>query len=275
MAGFAETLGIAEPIVETNALRRDASGGCVFLRADNLCAVHAEFGADAKPAICSQYPVVAVRTESGVRIGLDPGCYAHAESWKTAPEVQTGPLQASVIEAPPPVVREEEAMLEILGAPGVSVPGALRMLLRRPPGDALPEPFASRWLAHLQQSGLARSVSDPTLGSSWRDALLPLVRGLEVWDAPPVWRLSAEADAFAIDAATRLVHLRLVRRLGSPAGATLMMLAGAVAIGWACAEDDAAFGRGIAGWSRLLRSPKFLAATMPSQEQLHQLVGVT
>ncbi|MBQ1265375.1 MAG: hypothetical protein IIY06_01220 [Proteobacteria bacterium] len=50
---------------------------CLFLGSDNLCTVHGQFGAMKKPAACRLFPHFAVETESELRIGIKPYCYAN------------------------------------------------------------------------------------------------------------------------------------------------------------------------------------------------------
>ena len=50
---------------------------CAFLGDDNLCRIHGKFGADKKPAACRRFPVIAIATESEIRIGIKPYCYAN------------------------------------------------------------------------------------------------------------------------------------------------------------------------------------------------------
>ena len=49
---------------------RRSSGGCHFLRADNLCDVHARFGADAKPLICRMFPYQYRATPRGIAVAM-------------------------------------------------------------------------------------------------------------------------------------------------------------------------------------------------------------
>ena len=50
---------------------------CAFLGDDNLCRIHDRFGALKKPAACRRFPLIAVATESEIRIGIKPYCYAN------------------------------------------------------------------------------------------------------------------------------------------------------------------------------------------------------
>jgi|GEM_PF-2525293 len=51
---------------------------CLFLDDTQRCTIHAQFGAMQKPAACRRFPHIAIRTESEIRLGLKPYCYANA-----------------------------------------------------------------------------------------------------------------------------------------------------------------------------------------------------
>ena len=55
---------------------RHTAGHCVFLRDDNLCAIHALFGADAKPGFCREYPFRVLRDPAGLVVIARPECSA-------------------------------------------------------------------------------------------------------------------------------------------------------------------------------------------------------
>ncbi|MBQ9395277.1 MAG: hypothetical protein IJU23_07140 [Proteobacteria bacterium] len=50
---------------------------CFFLDDNNLCRIHGKFGAMKKPAACRRFPLIAIQTESEIRIGIKPYCYAN------------------------------------------------------------------------------------------------------------------------------------------------------------------------------------------------------
>ena len=62
-----------EPAVNGLAFRTKG-GGCVFLRDDHLCRVHAELGVSAKPATCRRYPFNLVQTPMGLRVVTPHRC---------------------------------------------------------------------------------------------------------------------------------------------------------------------------------------------------------
>lgn len=47
---------------------------CLFLDADGLCIIHKELGAEAKPAMCRQFPFLPSRTWTDDRLALNYGC---------------------------------------------------------------------------------------------------------------------------------------------------------------------------------------------------------
>ncbi len=49
-------------------------GHCVFLQDDNLCAIHARFGSEAKPWFCREYPFHVVEDKQGVSVTVREDC---------------------------------------------------------------------------------------------------------------------------------------------------------------------------------------------------------
>ncbi len=80
-AGWADRLS-GTPLFETYRLfgrryRRLAhrpEGGCVFLREDGLCRLHAETGAETKPLACRLYPFVPTPGVGSIRLDLRTDC---------------------------------------------------------------------------------------------------------------------------------------------------------------------------------------------------------
>ncbi|MBR4984842.1 MAG: YkgJ family cysteine cluster protein [Proteobacteria bacterium] len=58
---------------------------CIFLDKDHKCTIHGHFGAAKKPAACRRFPIIAIRTESEIRIGIKPYCYANYRCCKLDP----------------------------------------------------------------------------------------------------------------------------------------------------------------------------------------------
>ena len=70
--------------VEGWFLARREDGGCIFLQDDGLCAVHARWGAAAKPAFCREYPFALVEEAGDLqspRVFVRADCGGWAESF--------------------------------------------------------------------------------------------------------------------------------------------------------------------------------------------------
>ncbi|MBN2798830.1 MAG: hypothetical protein JXX28_06740 [Deltaproteobacteria bacterium] len=48
--------------------------GCVFLREDGLCAIHALYGAESKPGFCRSFPIELVEEPRGIAVVARPAC---------------------------------------------------------------------------------------------------------------------------------------------------------------------------------------------------------
>jgi len=62
-------------------------GRCVFLRDDNLCAIHALLGAEAKPGFCREFPYHFVEDARGIAAVIRPACGSFFEGFQTDDEV--------------------------------------------------------------------------------------------------------------------------------------------------------------------------------------------
>lgn len=269
---FAALLGVDEPFDRGNL--RQEGGACVFLGDDTRCMIQATFGAEAKPAFCSQYPLVAVRADEGVRVAIDPGCYTHWQSWKTGPPPPEGHLHISTATIPDQEKEAESRLLNLASTDDASVGAMLRILMGMPPtSHDLPPGFGGRLVTLLQSMNTA-IFTTPVMGRVWHGALAPLGTAIPTWssDAAPAWELPAETEEYAIDVLQRMLFVRQVETVGSVAGTALLTLAGAVACGWASPELKD-FGPAMAAWTRALRSKPFLAAMLPDRASLERLVG--
>jgi len=62
------------PTLDGRFLKSKSDGSCIFLRADALCSIHAEHGAQAKPDACQRFPYGLVATPDGGRITTEHRC---------------------------------------------------------------------------------------------------------------------------------------------------------------------------------------------------------
>jgi len=77
-------------------------GACAFLTERNLCGVHAELGAAAKPHTCRQFPFHYQDTPDGVYVGVSFYCTAVQRNEGRALEAHEAELRALLAEAPAP-----------------------------------------------------------------------------------------------------------------------------------------------------------------------------
>ncbi|MCB9759412.1 MAG: YkgJ family cysteine cluster protein [Alphaproteobacteria bacterium] len=270
---LAAQLDVSEPVDEDNHLRK-VDGACVFLDPGNLCRIHARFGPEAKPTVCRQFPIVAVRAEDGVRVGIDPSCYTAVQTWRDGPLAEEGSLISSKVSFEEGQARQEARLIEDLEAPGATVAGVLaRLCGQAPPEDGgLPEGFGERLLERIRAGKVQEFVSGAIVGPQMAAALGPVLAHAVDSDAPGPWPvLSPEAEAWAIEATRRVVFLRLASvSLPSVAGVGLLMLSGAVLCGWT-APDTETFGHHLSGWIRALRFRPFWTRITPDPRTLSWL----
>lgn len=271
---LAAQLQVLDPIEDGRL--RFADGRCVFLGADKKCQLHRHYGAAAKPLLCQQYPVVLLNTESGSRIGVDPGCltlYGHWRDGDLIPANARLVPTASVME--PAQASTERALLTWSNRRDASVAGMLRFIMGHPPGSSLPPGLAGRWLARVRAARLDQLLLHPEIGAPVRDALLPALRAAAQLDPerpPPDPRFGLEEEAFAVEVTRRLVFLRLVSTLPVVPAVGMLSLLGAVTLAWT-GRTGPAFGRGLSAWSRSLRASAFWSALLPSAEAFESLRG--
>jgi hypothetical protein len=261
-------MGVADPVED--GLLRFEDGHCVFLAEDRLCAIHRRYGSPAKPTLCRQYPLVVLRTESGLRAGVDPGCFTGIATWKTAPILEDDSPIAGTVSWPEPVAAVEARLLDLLGADGMTVAGLARALTGEA-GEGMPPAFAARVLRRVQGMDLASLLEERSAGAVFPEALGPLAAAIPTWAEPPPWRLGAEEDAWAIDALRRLIFLRLASHVQNPAAVVVLMLCGVLAAGWTDPRP-APFGAAVAAWTRTIRAGRFVRALAPDAGAVEALV---
>ncbi len=75
-------------------------GHCVFLADDNTCAVHARWGAEAKPGFCREYPWRVVRDPAGVAVVVREDCGGYHESSAEAGDPLVADQAAAAVDLP-------------------------------------------------------------------------------------------------------------------------------------------------------------------------------
>jgi hypothetical protein len=212
------------------AIRR-VDGNCVFLANDNKCQIHTALGADAKPTPCRQFPLVALRAEDGLRVQVDPGSYGAWTSWKAGSPLPSSHLVATRTPAPGGRVDEEQRLLSAWSR-GSSVDERIRTLIA-PPGGGPGSAWEMRVAAHLAGIDLRTWIHRDGTGRKLRRALGPLVDQAPTWAAgPPPALVEPELDPWFAESMRRMIWLRLLPDLPSPAVAGLLLAVGATAVRW-------------------------------------------
>ena len=127
-------------------LNHAPGGGCVFLREDGLCRIHAEFGGSEKPLACQLYPFTLDAEEAGVRVGVRFDCPTVARNEGTSLNVhrqEVTRLARELIEQVPEHFRQSAPMF----ATGRPMSGQVADVLTR---------FLDRWLADASRPLFAR-----------------------------------------------------------------------------------------------------------------------
>lgn len=185
----------------------DVDGHCIFLREDNLCAVHAALGAEAKPAFCREFPFHLVEDERGLTAVIRADCKSWHESFDTAPLVEADAAEVAAMPRVIPLRQFTATSVPVL--PGVSVPMkdwldledriAKGLVLRRRPADHI------AWIRRqLRDAALPLpEASEPGRGTLAHRAILHglhlmMQRVLAQDGGSPRERADAEARAQAV-----------------------------------------------------------------------------
>ncbi len=165
-------------------------GRCVFLRDDDLCAIHALLGPDAKPGFCREFPYHFVEDARGTVAVVRPTCGGFHETFATGPDV--GPQLDAVAALPRVVPIRRWEPESVLVLPGVAV-------------------GAESWLA-LEERLLPRLASDeggPVNGVALlRTALVAITGAQAVPSNPAHYRRALEALLRTLDAVLGQVAAR-------------------------------------------------------------------
>lgn len=268
---YAQQLGIASPVKPgpRGAVLGFVDHRCPFLDAERRCRIHATFGAESKPAVCTQYPLRSIVTESGQRVAVDPGCGSNWQVWRTGPALDA----AHLLPAPdkrhsPQEAHTEGALVGLLTPPQPPTPDALaRVVGALGSGPATLDAFAERVAHTLRRLPLDALLAQhaPTL----RPWLGP-VAAAGVPDRAAWPDLSPDQQGFVLELARRSVYLRSgsVRPMG--VGLALGTIVGALACAWADPSPPA-FGPALSAWTRLLRLPPVWMALYPDPAAVRRL----
>lgn len=254
----ADSLGIEAPLEQ--GFLRQVDGRCVFLSPEFRCRIHARWGAEAKPRVCQQYPLVGLQTEDGTRPGVDPGCYHTWRSWREGPVLDLDQvLLVNQKERPESEVQGEVMLIRLLDT--VSTPAqALSQLAATG--------IEQRW-ARLLRGLDPEIILARAPGPKARAALRPILEAPD--PAPPFPDLDPDLAAFTLHTTRTFIALRQGDPQLRVIGNTLLMLLGSLAAAWAN-PSAAAYGEALAGWTRGLRWPLFWSAIVHDPEVLRGLV---
>lgn len=93
---------------------------CIFLRDDNLCAVHAALGAEAKPSFCREFPFHLVEDQRGLTAVIRADCKSWEDSFADGPEIAEAAAEVAAMSREVPVRQFKADEVQIV--PGLRVP---------------------------------------------------------------------------------------------------------------------------------------------------------
>ena len=253
---------------------RQIDGTCVFLSADQGCRIHRNFGFEQKPQLCKQFPLVALRAEDGVRLGVDPACYHSWKGWESGPEIQSSHLVLGRVERSERDVALERQLVHFCESGAASIASLAHWLCGSRPSDHVGDPpgFTNRIWSELSTAPWGEIVQRPGLPSAMLAAFKPVIERLEQGGDPVNLSLQPSREMeWALEAVRRFLYLRLYAGIPTVAEATLWVLMGIVACNGA-GLTGVAFGRALAGWFRILRYPSIRNALIPDKNSLSNLV---
>lgn len=221
----ARDIGSAWPLVaEGFAERRPGPDGqeawyfrkvddhCVFLQDDNLCAIHARFGAEAKPGFCREFPFHLVQEPTGLVAVVRADCGSFHHSFESGTPIEDQLAEVLALPRAMPVRRWAPAQVPVL--PGVDVPIAAwpaweQALLARIAAPAPPEALVAGLRAELaERAGRPDAQADPARLRVATGAVLAALQmvmqkvlATEQAGAEPKQVAFARAQAAAVEAA--------------------------------------------------------------------------
>lgn len=278
--GFHDTLTDAQG--QPYHVLRQNDGRCVFLRPDDLCAVHALLGPESKPGFCREFPYLFVDDPKGTVAVIRPACGSFPKSFLDGDEV--GPELDSVARvrratpryrwSPEAVtvlpglavsadnwLQLETPLLEGLAmhpaAPTVSV-ARIRAALTTATGREVPDPSPQRYeqalgaLLHVFEHMLTQVTEQGAQGEPHQlrfiESSLDRVRRARAADATP-WEPTSLAYA-NLCLRSMLLSKGFSAWGGLPEGLGVFLLG--VEVSWRASDADvASFGEHMAEWIRL------------------------
>lgn len=268
-------LGVSEPVVD-GQLRFERSR-CVFQDPDDrLCRIHKELGYEVKPLACQLWPLKLVKTEDGLRFGLDPGCVNTWRSWQDGDAQEApGRMVARTSRLAPQERAVEEQLLGLASA-DLPVAGMLHALAGRPPRGAveLPDGMAERFVVRLQAIRMGQLLGKEAFGDGLVEPLAHLPAAFDALERsrPPRFagRLTDEQEAFVREVLRRKLWLREAPVEPAMHGLFVLTILGAVGCAWADPRPEV-FGPALSAWTRLMRFQAFWLRVAPELETLRWL----
>jgi Fe-S-cluster containining protein len=264
-------LGVRDAVVDGRLQLID--GHCVFLGEDNLCRIHKRFGLEAKPTVCRQFPMVAIRAEEGLRIGVDPACYSAFSSMEDGPPVASGALVATASRLDERQLEFERKFLQLCEVDGMTVATLAAWLSGEQPSPQglLPAGFEERLVERVRDAGLVEWVEQNPVGRAIRTNLLPVLQFAEQHPQSRWGELDSDADCWAVEAIRRVLFLRLTGDVPTVAGSALLLVSGAILCGRANPASSE-FSRAFAGWVRAIRFRQFWTRFAPDSATMADLL---
>ena len=157
---------------------RQREGRCVFLRDDDLCAIHALLGPDAKPGFCREFPYYFVNDAARTIAVVRPTCGGFHETFRDGPTI--GPQLDAVMALPRVVPIRTWAPEAVVVLPGVAI-------------------GADTWLT-LEDRLLKRLVGEPrACVATLREALVSMTGSQPVPASPMLYGRALGALLQALD----------------------------------------------------------------------------
>ena len=288
--------GWVEKSVDGEWFFKQVSGHCVFLREDNLCAIHDLLGESAKPWFCREYPFHLVREPRGVAVRVREDCGGYYKSFSSGHTVQDSaqallslprivPVQSildrTIIIGPGLGVSAEnwvevEPLLlqRVKDAPDIhravnSIRSAIDQMTGR--DSKISTPFRQIYLEIL--TGVkARIESQSNLPNRFRTAREDMLLFLSRASREPEGRYTPEAhDFWSVVLRGRILGKRFAAFGGLPSGIGLSLFEFHLLSGKSSPMTLEGLGPSLSQWRRALMAPPFWELLRSYQNQFSAL----